>query len=529
MNLNITSCGGKAMSLSAFLSKYNIDDLFLLENSKETKSDYEISESTCSSENLVGLHNNSKLLFPSYFLRFGAFESVVELDEKVLNVLLEAGSVKAYEELKNRYGKNLAKAPDEFLVIGAQRNGRLERDILTENYESIIERIINRVDKRYYFKGQEKEDLIQEAFMGFLKAIEVYKIERRTKFKDFSHYVIQRHLGTLMNRSKNYRNRALNESFSYNMPVNNNNETTFEELLEGTTSSPEKVIEDQGTYVEIREKLTENEQEVLDFYVDGYTYEEIAYELIKKKKQINFDGMNYEEVSSSIKLYEAYKTAIESLHKQLTKKAVSEISSLLEELVIQTIMHDESNKENVVELMITHIKELEFELHLTDSKKWCSETIMDVILQPISNVLHKESHKEMLQELTKLKELAQLNIENEVYQKNLKKLKKAIEKELVSIISVFVHDTIIYDDEEITDKVLNLDLQILKEMTKEQVLLDIQVKFSYMNTDGLTWKEIAHEMKRKKKSVDNTIQRIRNKGYQHQEEFEEIMKKELSL
>lgn len=513
------------MSLHTFLLDYDLNDLFLLENAKETKEDYEIVESTCTIDNLVNLHNKSKFLFPSYFLRFGAFQSVVELDEKVLNVLLESGSVMAYEELKNRYGKNLSKAPDEFLVIGAQRSGHLERDILTENYKTIIERIINRVDKRYYFKGQEKEDLIQEAFMGFLKAIEVYKVERRTKFKDFSHYVIQRHLGTLMNRSRNFRNRALNESFSYNMPVTTNNETTFEELLEGAAASPEKVIEDKKTYEEIYNKLTENEQEVFDYYADGYTYEEVAYELIKKKGQINFDGMGYEQVSISIKLYEAYKAAIELLHKEVAKKAAVEILPLIEELIVQvtdSTKKDLLNTKDIIESIILHLKELEFEVILSEERKLTSETIMDVVLQPITHLVTVDSTK------TLLRNLVEIDHESENYLKNLKKIKKTIDKELTNRIYEYAKHTFTYNDGEIASKVLSMDLQILKDVKREYILKDIKVKFNYVNSEGLTWKEIAQEMKRKKKSVDNTIQRIRNKGNQHMDEFEALMKKELS-
>ncbi len=513
------------MSLQTFLGNYDLDALFAIESNKETKEDFEITENVCSVDTLVNLHNKSKYLFPSYLLRFASFNQVNELDEKSLNVLLESGSAMAYEELKKRYGKNLSKAPDEFLVIGAQRNGYLERDILTANYESIIERIINRVDKRYYFKGQEKEDLIQEAFMGFLKAIEVYKVERRTKFKDFSHYVIQRHLGTLMNRSRNFRNRALNESFSYNMPVTTNNETTFEELLEGATSSPEKVVEDGITYKEIKEKLTDNEREVFDFYSDGYTYEEIAYKLIEKKGQLSFDGKAYEEVSMSIKLYEAYNNAIELLHKDIAKKSVSEISPLIEELFVQIIDSTKQgilNSKDIAESIKVHLAELEFEVNIFEERKFTTDTIVELVNNPIAHVVSMENTKAQLHTL--------LNavLTSDEYQKTFKKIKKIIEKEITSNIYRYAKQNLYYSNEEIADKVLSMELQILKDAERSAVVKDIDNKFNFSSSQGLSWKEIAQEMKRKKKSVDNTIQRIRNKGNQHIEEFEAIMKKEFS-
>lgn len=293
------------MNIHTFLSKYEIDDLLELEGVLEKKEEYEVFENICSVENLTSMHNNSKLLFPSYLLRFGTFDETKKQSENTLKVLLEAGSFMAYEEMKGRYGRNLSKAPDEFLVIGAQTvEGFNERDLLTEIYSPIIEKIINRIDKRYYFRGQERDDLKQEALLGFLKAIEVYKIERRTKFRDFTRNVIERHLGTLMNRSKNLRNRALNESFSYNMPVNTNNETTFEDLLEGDPILPEEIFLKSEMYKEIKEKLTENENEVLEPYSKGYTYEEIAFSLIEKKSLLDFRGLNYTQVSTFLKVVE---------------------------------------------------------------------------------------------------------------------------------------------------------------------------------------------------------------------------------
>lgn len=522
------------MSLQNFLMDFNLDDLFLLENSKEKKEFYEITSDECSVSTLVNLHNNSKLLFPSYFLRWGAFTSVSELDEKALNVLLEAGSVMAYKELKVRFGENLWKAPDEFLVIGAQRNGASEREILAYKYEQIIDKIINRVDKRFYFKGQEKEDLIQEAYMGFLKAIEVYKIERRTKFKDFSHYVIQRHLGTLMNRSKNYRNRALNDSFSYNMPVNGtNNDTTFEDLLEGANASPEKIIEDNTTFEEIYGKLTENEQEVYDYYSDGYTYEEIAFELLSGRRknsedtvpQICFDESNYEKVSNSIKLFDLYHAAIEHLHKSYSKNMAADLSNLVTEVIMDCVNSENENQENTPSLISSiesHLSELELDVVFESLKSTINvENVMEIVREPVMDLLHSNYMLEIIKDGLTYKD-------DKEYQKIPKKLLNAIDKVIFNAIYTFMSSNIHYTNHEIAEKVIELDYQITKDMTLEEVEGDIQEKFSYLNSEGLGWKEIAHEMKRKKKSVDNTIQRIRNKGHQHMEEFEELMKKEIN-
>lgn len=282
--------GGFNMSIDKFLSSYELEDLLLLNDlAKSTLEELGIEEDLCNEENLVVIHNNTKLKAPSYLLRFAAFDNEEELSDKGLHVLLEAGSSRAFFELQKRHGLNMKKLSDEYFVIGAQKNGNFseERELLTSKYQDIISKIIDRVDRRYYFRGLEKDDLLQEAFLGFLKAIEVYKVERGTLFRDFSRHVIERHLGTLMKRSQNFRNKALNESFSYNMPVNSSNETTFEELLEGVEILPEELYIKKELCYEILGKLTLVEQEVLKHYSKGLTYKEIAEKVGKKKKSVD--------------------------------------------------------------------------------------------------------------------------------------------------------------------------------------------------------------------------------------------------
>lgn len=279
-----------SMTIDERLNKYELEDLLLLENyTGNFEEDFKIEKSMCNEKNLIVVHNNSKLKSPSYILRFTSFGKEKELTDKGLHVLLDVGSNAAYVELSERHGLDMNKLSDEFFVIGAQKKGNNsdERELLTEKYNNIIGKIIERVDRRYYFRGLEKDDLLQEAYMGFLKAMEVYKVERGTKFRDFSRHVIERHLGTLMNRSTNLRNRALNESFSYNMPVNSSNETTFEELLEGSGILQEELYIKKELYYEIREKLTENELDVLKYYSKGYTYKEIAKILGRNKKSVD--------------------------------------------------------------------------------------------------------------------------------------------------------------------------------------------------------------------------------------------------
>lgn len=325
------------------LAAYDLGTLLELEKKNETAKDYGIEGNECNEKSLVLLHNQTKFHFPSYLLRFHTFNDTEIHDEKTLCVVMESGSEKAFLELKERYANNLYKAPDEFLVIAAQKENGMELRVLTEFHEPIINKIINRVDRKYWFRGLEKDDLLQEAFIGFLKAIEVFKVERRTKFRDFSRYVIERHLGTLMYRSKNLRNKALNESFSFNMPVNTNNETTFEDLLEGTPYIPENIFLNVEMCKEIVSKLTENELEVLYPYSEGYSYEEIAFIIMEKRGTVDFAGFNYEEIMAEIKKNDIYLSTKQITYQAIADRLVEKKSPLTGNFTYENLLNDIKN------------------------------------------------------------------------------------------------------------------------------------------------------------------------------------------
>lgn len=236
---------------------------------------------------LVILHQNTPWLAPAYFLRKKFFGKWNELEDETLLILTQTLSKKAKEELYARYSNNLKKASDELLVLMAQDENAEALDVLFERYIPFVKWTIRRLDRKFFFRGYEMDDLIQEGIIGLFKSKDDYKIERKTKFKDFSRHVIEKHIGTLILRSSNYKNKVLNESFSYHSPIGSDSEVTFEQLLKSEANGPELVAVNRETYFAIEEKLTDLEKEVLEYYALGLSYEEIGELVGKKKKAID--------------------------------------------------------------------------------------------------------------------------------------------------------------------------------------------------------------------------------------------------
>lgn len=236
---------------------------------------------------LVALHQSTPWLAPSYFLRKRFFGKWKELDDDTLLTLAQTLSFRAKDELYSRYENNLKKASDELLVLMAQEENAEALEVLFERYIPFVKWTIRRLEKKFFFRGYETDDLIQEGIIGLFKSKDDYKIERKTKFKDFSRHVIEKHIGTLILRSSNYKNKVLNESFSYHSPIGSDSEVTFEQLLKSEANSPEVVTVNRETYYAIEDKLTDLEKEVLDYYALGLSYEEIGELVGKKKKAID--------------------------------------------------------------------------------------------------------------------------------------------------------------------------------------------------------------------------------------------------
>lgn len=278
---------GNKQNILAFYEQFKTRNFPTTELTEQTHDLFEVNLNHLEEQSLVDLHQNTSWLAPSYFLRKKFFGKWKELGDDTLLTLAQTLSPKAKEELYSRYENNLKNGSDELLVLMAQDDNKDALDVLFERYLPIVKRIIRRLEKKFFFRGFDTNDLVQEGVIGLFKSKDDYKIERKTSFKNFSRHVIEKHIGTLILRSSNYKNIALNESFSYHSPIGSESDVTFEQMLKSDANSPETVTVNRETYFNIAEKLTDLEKDVLEYYALGLSYEEIGELVGKKKKAID--------------------------------------------------------------------------------------------------------------------------------------------------------------------------------------------------------------------------------------------------
>lgn len=172
-------------------------------------------------------------------------------------------------------------------LITMYREGDAEiMDYIMEKYKPLVRKHANTL----FLIGGEPDDLIQEGMIGLFKAIRDYKDDRDAGFFHFAEICIKRQLATALEASNRKKQQPLNNYVSFS-----NDEAgegvNLEEIVSGRAENPEQLILEQekvSEFVErIKEKLSSMERSVLNLYLEGYNYNQIAIIMDKPAKSID--------------------------------------------------------------------------------------------------------------------------------------------------------------------------------------------------------------------------------------------------
>ena len=177
---------------------------------------------------------------------------------------------------------------DNELICYIGENNEDAMEIIYKKYEPIINNIANKIIKCYGTIGIEKNDLVQEGMIGLSNAIDSYKENKTPVFYSFAKMCIQRQMISAIRLSSTQKNKALNESFSFE---NNEEEITFQKVLKDDTKNPEKMyfsMENENKIIDIaKSKLTDFELQVFELRINNFDYNEIAQILDKDTKSVD--------------------------------------------------------------------------------------------------------------------------------------------------------------------------------------------------------------------------------------------------
>ena len=178
---------------------------------------------------------------------------------------------------------------DEQLLMSLREGDRDAEEQLYERYK----RLINVRARSYFLIGAECNDLEQEGMIGLYKAIRDYRPDKLSSFRAFAELCITRQIITAIKTATRQKHIPLNNYVSLNKPLydEESDRTLLDVIIEGRTSDPEEMIINMENVGNIRTKINEVlsglEQEVLNAYLDGKSYQEIAESLGRHVKSID--------------------------------------------------------------------------------------------------------------------------------------------------------------------------------------------------------------------------------------------------
>lgn len=177
---------------------------------------------------------------------------------------------------------------DVELIIRSREGQSDITDYLMEKYKDLV-----KVKARsMYILGADNDDLIQEGMIGLFKAIRDYDAGRDASFYTFAELCISRQIYTAVQASRRQKHIPLNNYISLYGNVSENADDEERYLIDalqptGDLSPEELVIDRENMSVleqRIEESLSAFEKQVLDLYVTGMSYVQIAKVLGRDEK-----------------------------------------------------------------------------------------------------------------------------------------------------------------------------------------------------------------------------------------------------
>ena len=179
---------------------------------------------------------------------------------------------------------------DEELLIRLREGEEAVTDFIMEKYKNLV----RSKAKSMFILGADNEDLIQEGMIGLFKAMRDYDAGRDASFYTFADLCISRQMYTAVQAARRQKHAPLNSYISIYSSIPGNEENNAEEtpllnaLISKEDINPEQMLIDQENVMQLEEtidkELSAFEKQVLDLYITGMSYTQIAKVLGKDEK-----------------------------------------------------------------------------------------------------------------------------------------------------------------------------------------------------------------------------------------------------
>ena len=175
------------------------------------------------------------------------------------------------------------------LVLAAQRGNQAAFDALISLYQY---RILRQC-RGFFLQGAEFEDVLQEGRIGFFHAVRSFSVHRSIPFDSYVSICVKRQLADAVRMFSRKKHRPLNTYVSFDSQTQSKSECLTPQFgcFSPEPLDPAEIMASKQAVrlvrATIEEKLSPFEQQVLQQYMEGNSYQEIALQVNKPVKSVD--------------------------------------------------------------------------------------------------------------------------------------------------------------------------------------------------------------------------------------------------
>ena len=177
---------------------------------------------------------------------------------------------------------------DETLCARAVSGDRIAEEELVMRYN----RLVRICARPFFLAGGDSEDLIQEGMLGLLSAIRSFRPKKAASFRTFAEVCIKSRLISAVRSASSGKHTPLNSYISFETP-SFDGITDFPPFMAAglPQKNPEDVLisrEELQEHLDIAKgQLSGFEANVLSYYLEGLSYQEIAAQVKRSPKSVD--------------------------------------------------------------------------------------------------------------------------------------------------------------------------------------------------------------------------------------------------
>ena len=176
---------------------------------------------------------------------------------------------------------------DNELLSMADSGDKIAEDQLALRYT----RLVKICSRPFFLVGGDGEDLIQEGMLGLLSAIREFDLSMNTSFKTYAEICVKRRIYSAIKSASRKKHEPLNDMVSFEDVLSDESSSGTVSYGEVYRRTPEEQVlarEGVGEIIQTYSRcLSKFEVEILNLYLSGLSYSEIAELCGKSDKSVD--------------------------------------------------------------------------------------------------------------------------------------------------------------------------------------------------------------------------------------------------